>query len=110
MMTFVFLFIMKNTEYESSVLENRYAISILLQLRNEEYLVKGDLARSLAKGSTTVQARISELVDAGLVTEEREPIKPFKIFVSLTPRGKTVANMLFAVEEYLKDNDDSCKP
>ncbi|MBQ3685204.1 MAG: winged helix-turn-helix transcriptional regulator [Candidatus Methanomethylophilaceae archaeon] len=100
---------LKNNERhgnESSVLENKYAISILLQLKDVDYLVKGDLARNLAKGSSTVQARISELVAAGLVTEKRESTKPFKIFVSLTPRGKTVANMLFAIEEFLRDKND----
>ncbi|MBE6514787.1 MAG: hypothetical protein E7Z69_07080 [Thermoplasmata archaeon] len=97
---------MSGTENESSVLENKYAISILLQLKDVDYLVKGDLARNLAKGSSTVQARISELVAAGLVTEKRESTKPFKIFVSLTPRGKTVANMLFAIEEFLRDKND----
>ena len=79
------------------VLENTHAIRILLVLRDNGSMVKGDLARSIAKGTATVQSRVADLVDSGLVTETRETTKPFRIYVELTPKGREVADLLHEI-------------
>ncbi len=80
------------------VLESTHAIRILLVLRDNGSMVKGDLARSIAKGTATVQSRVADLVDSGLVTETREMAKPFRIYVDLTPKGREVADLLREME------------
>ena len=91
------------TDYKASILENTHTVKILMILNENGKMMKGDLARSIAKGTSTVQARVAELVDAGLLTETRETVKPFKIFVSLTPEGENIANMLRAIESCLRN-------
>lgn len=92
-------------EYKASILENTHTVKILMILNENGPMMKGDLARSIAKGTSTVQARVEELVEAGLVVETRENVKPFKIFVDLTPEGENVANMLRAIESCLRNKD-----
>ncbi len=98
-------------DYKASILENTHTVKILMILNENGQMMKGDLARSIAKGTSTVQARVEELVEAGLVVEVHEKVKPFKIFVSLTPEGENVANMLRAIESCLRNikntNEDS---
>ena len=79
------------------VLVNTHAIRILLVLRDKGSMVKGNLARAIAKGTATVQARVADLVDSGLVTETRETTKPFRIYVELTPKGREVADLLHEI-------------
>ncbi len=90
-------------DYKASILENTHTVKILMILNENGQMMKGDLARSIAKGTSTVQARVEELVRAGLVIEVHEKVKPFKIFVSLTPEGENVANMLRAIESCLRN-------
>ena len=92
------------TDYKASILENTHTVKILMILNENGKMMKGDLARSIAKGTSTVQARVAELVEAGLLTETREKVKPFKIFVSLTPEDENVANMLRAIESCLRNS------
>ena len=87
------------TDYKASILENTHTVKILMILNENGKMMKGDLARSIAKGTSTVQARVAELVEAGLLTETRE-----KVFVSLTPEGENVANMLRAIESCLRNS------
>ncbi len=97
------------SEYKASILESTHTVKILMILNENKKMMKGDLARSIAKGTSTVQARVAELVEAGLVTETREKVKPFKIFVSLTPMGENVASMLLAIESCLRNGNTGGK-
>ncbi len=96
---------MDYTNLKSSVFENTHAIKIILILRNEGPMVKGELASKIAKGTSTVQARIADLIEMGLLTEKREPVKPFKKIVELTPKGRAASNLLFALEDLLIDSE-----
>ncbi|MBR6037574.1 MAG: winged helix-turn-helix transcriptional regulator [Candidatus Methanomethylophilaceae archaeon] len=84
------------------VLETTHAIRILLVLRDNGSMVKGDLARAIAKGTATVQSRVADLVDSGLVTETRETTKPFRIYVELTPKGREIADLLCELESLFR--------
>lgn len=95
---------MDYTNLKSSVFENTHAIKIILILRNEGPMVN-ELASKIAKGTSTVQARIADLIEMGLLTEKREPVKPFKKIVELTPKGRAASNLLFALEDLLIDSE-----
>ncbi len=89
--------------YKSQILEERLAISVLLALYSEGKPVqKGILVSMLAKAAATVNYRVTELLEAGLVTETKEDKRPFRKFVELTPRGRHVAEHLAAIEELLQ--------
>lgn len=83
-------------------LEATHAIKILIILRNEGKTVKGNLAGYVAKGTVSVQSRVTELSQLGLVVEEQENKKPFRKFVELTPKGRKIAEKLAEIEELLR--------
>lgn len=82
-------------------LEATHAIKILIILLREGKMIKGVLASYVAKGTVSVQSRVEELIQLGLVIEEREQQRPFRKFVELTPKGRAVAEKLAEIEEIL---------
>lgn len=92
--------------YNSKILEERLAISVLLALHSEKKpMQKGILVSMLAKAAATVNYRVAELLEAGLITETREENRPFRKFVELTPRGREVAEHLAAIEGILEQGE-----
>ena len=66
-------------------------------------MIKGNLTSYLSTGSKAVADRVAELLAAGLVTEEQEQQRPFRKFVSLTPKGRAVAEKLADIEGILRE-------
>jgi DNA-binding MarR family transcriptional regulator len=94
--------------YKSEILEERLAIGVLLTLYNEERpMQKGILVSKLAKAAATVNYRVAEFLEAGLITEVQEDARPFRKFIGLTPRGKKVAKHLAAIEDILESSGSS---
>lgn len=86
----------------ATLFENTHAVSIMLVLREEGPMVKGDLAHSMSKGTSTVQRRVEDLVEAGLVEERRETVRPFKRIVSLTAEGEAAADLLKQLDDLVR--------
>ena len=96
--------LMASAVYKAQLMEERLSIAVLLTLAEEkEPIVKGVLASKIARSAGTVIDRVNELLEAGLVTESKEETRPFRKFVELTPRGRTVAEHLAAIEEILEE-------
>jgi DNA-binding HxlR family transcriptional regulator len=96
---------MVSEDCKSQVLEGRLAVKILLVLLEEtEPIMKGNLLPKVTKGTGTAMARIKELQDAGLVTEEQESQRPFRKIVQLTDKGRQVAEKLAEIEEIMGED------
>lgn len=83
------------------ILEQKHSLKVLVILDDHGPMYKGELASKITVGTATVQARVQDLIDRGLVLEEPQPVKPFKKIISLTENGKTVATHLKAIESLL---------
>ncbi len=92
--------------YESRILEETHAASILLYLYEKGRVNKGILAQELSKRSGTVAKRIDELVSAGLILETIEEKRSRPHNVELTPTGKRVAEKLAEIEEILGEEKE----
>jgi DNA-binding PadR family transcriptional regulator len=89
--------------YKAQILEERLSVAVLLTLaQEEEPIIKGVLASKIARSAGTIIDRIDELQDAGLLTEIREDVRPFRKFVELTPLGREVAEKLVEIEDMLE--------
>ena len=63
---------------------------------------KGELASQITIGTASVQSRVENLKQLGLLNEEEMKVKPFKKLISLTEKGSLVANHIKTIEEYLE--------
>ena len=87
-------------EYRIEVLEKKHAMKLLLILMDGD-LMKGELASHVTVGTASVQARVADLVEAGLLTETSENVKPFRKMIGLTDKGREVAESIRHVEDLL---------
>lgn len=96
---------MDSGEYKAEALEKTMAIGILLKLQEiGDPVISGNLAGLLSRRSAgTSIDRVNDLEKAGLVVSVREDKKPFRKYISLTPRGLKVAKHLRAIEEILSE-------
>ena len=83
-------------------LEEKFSLRLLLALKGEKRVVKGDLHRLVSKGVATTLDRLDKLEEMGLVWVDLEPVKPRRKFILLTPMGERVAEHLQAIEDELE--------
>lgn len=93
---------MNRLSYKAQILEDRFAIAILLTLYNyDEPIIKSVLTSLLSSGSRTIADRIPQLESAGIIIESQEDVRPFRKYISLTPKGKIIAEYLVQIENLL---------
>ena len=78
---------------ELDVLEKKHALKVLMVLRDKKMLNKTELVEEIASGAGSVQARVDDLEAAGLISVEEEAVRPFRKMVSLTEKGKDIADL-----------------
>ena len=93
---------MKYDNLKVGSLEERFSLRLLLALKSEQPIVKGDLHRLVAKGMSTTLDRLDSLEKIGLVKVDVEAVKPFRKFMQLTPMGMRIAEHLQAIEDELE--------
>lgn len=82
------------------ILEQKHALKVLIILREKE-MFKGELASKITIGTASIQARVQDLVELGLIQEEPQSVKPFKKILSLTPKGREVADLVALIDSKL---------
>ncbi len=77
-------------------------LKVLILLLNKSPIGKSGVYTELEKSNKTVQPRIDKMVDSGLISA-KSIAKPFgMIKLSLTPKGRQVAEKLAEIEKILK--------
>lgn len=82
------------------ILEQKHALKVLVLLREKD-MFKGELASKIIIGTASIQARVQDLVELGLISEEPQPVKPFKKILSLTEKGREIADLVAQIESKL---------
>lgn len=91
-------------DWNSSLLEEKYALSILWIIRNNPNMTKTDIVRIDKGGEKTKYAMINKLIDAGLVsTYSDESMRWNTEYLVLTDKGKTVAEHIEIINEAMKN-------
>ena len=86
------------------MLEGALTIPILITLHEHEgELMKQVLTSMIESGRNTSQRRYDELEQAGLVQIRKGRMKNSGHWVSLTEKGKQIAEHLIAIEKILSD-------
>ncbi|MBO4568856.1 MAG: hypothetical protein J5674_02610 [Candidatus Methanomethylophilaceae archaeon] len=88
---------------ELDVMERRHAMKVLLVLRDRGTMNKTELVESLTSGAGSVQTRIDELCEAGLLMVDEENVRPFRKMISLSEKGKRVADLIEDIRSILSD-------
>lgn len=76
-----------------SRLEEKHVLTILYILRSGP-MQKTILTDNVTNSSDTVKKRVDLLVELGLVVEEKEIQRPFRKMVTLTDKGKQIADLV----------------
>ena len=76
------------------VLERKFAIYVLLSVKNMPGATKSDVIKREEGNERTKFLRITELIEAGLITVDDAKRKHNTIKLYLTPKGQEVANHL----------------
>lgn len=95
---------MSFTTNKASLLEVTHAVTVLLVLMDEGPMIKSVLSQKITTNNQSIQKRIKELVDNGLISETVEDEHPYRHRIELTPRGHAVAEHLAAIEEILRES------
>ena len=75
------------------ILERGYSLRILIILLHERQLSRTQLYTELGTGPKVPMERVNQLVTAGLVHEDIELVRPFTHTLSLTDKGRAVAEL-----------------
>lgn len=82
------------------ILEQKHAMKILVHLLDGD-MYKGELTSKITVGSSSILSRVEDLVDNGLITEEVQKTRPFRKTLSLTEKGRSVAELIREIEGLL---------
>jgi len=82
------------------ILEQKHALKVLVLLSGKE-MFKGELASKITIGTASIQARVQDLINLGLIREEHQSVKPFKKYLSLTEKGEEIAKLVREIESLL---------
>lgn len=95
---------MTSLSYNSQILEERLAISVLLTMYHEgRPMPRGILYSKVARSASTTVARVNELIAAGFISEEiTRGEKAYEKIIELTPLGREVAGKLNEIEELIR--------
>lgn len=87
-----------------SIIEESHAAKVLVLCLQEGEIAKGIVYQKLQKNTTVLQSRIKQLVDAGLLSEELQKRDGTQArILTLTPRGRRVAEHLKAIDGILSE-------
>ena len=76
-------------------------VEILLALKEKPMCVR-ELHERIGGNVGTVLRRLDELVEAGIIVEERSQEFPFKRVFALTVRGKNIVGLIAFIKEFLE--------
>ncbi len=79
---------------ELDILERKHSLKVLMVLRSCGPVNKSELTESITSGAGSVQVRIDDLKSSGLVEVREETVRPFRKMVSLTEKGRAVADLV----------------
>ncbi len=83
---------------ELDVLEKKHAMKVMLTIREKGSMNKTELVESIASGAGSVNTRVEELEEAGLLRVDEEDVRPFRKMLSLTERGAEIADMIASIQ------------
>lgn len=83
-------------------LEQKHSLKILKILYENGELCKGELSSMITIGTASVQSRIKDLVEAGLIDEVVDTVKPYRKHISLTEKGEKVAKLVTQIYDLLQ--------
>ena len=89
---------------KSQMLENKFSFEVLLNLYKNGEQNKQTLYASVSKSTMTVADRVNELKEMGLIEIEIRRFNSNVHFVSLTEKGKKVAEKIQEIESILSEN------
>ena len=84
-----------------ATIEERYIDRILIAVRTLEPVQKLTLYRSVSTSNKTVADRVNDLIKADLLHESATTTVPFTKVITLTEKGKKVAEHLVEIERIL---------
>lgn len=85
---------------ELEVLEQKHAMKVLVYLLEND-MYKRELTSKITVGSCSIQSRVEDLAEMELITEEVQKTKPFRKVLSLTDKGRKVAELVKEIENLL---------
>ena len=87
-------------DWNSSLLEEKYALSLLWVIKNNPNMTKTDIVRIDKGGEKTKYAMINKLMSAGLVTTySDEEMRWNTEHLILTDKGKEIAELIERINE-----------
>ena len=86
-----------------SKLEQTTALRILLHLLKEEKASRTDLRKGIDASIAAIYNALPKLLKLGLINEKGKKKFPFTVEVSLTKKGKKVAEHLLEIERILME-------
>jgi len=86
-------------------LEQTAACRILVYLYKEGDFAVSEIIRKVGSSQQAIYNALRKLRDAGLIQEELEETFPRRRLISLTEKGRKVAEKLEEIEEELSKND-----
>lgn len=82
-------------------IEQAHAVKVLLRVLKEETIPKSMLYQKIGKNTDVLSKRIEELKAIGLLNEEEVRTDALRKMISLTEKGRRVAEHLQAIEDIL---------
>jgi len=86
-----------------SILESVYAMRILMVLLKEGPTFRSILYQRVSRSTNSPKARVDELLEAGLLTEEVSQFPPLSKRIGLTEKGRRVAEHVVTIEEIMNE-------
>jgi len=88
-----------------AVLESVYAMRILAILLRDGPTFRSILYQKVSKSTNSPKARVDELLEAGLLTEDVSQFPPLSKRIGLTEKGRRVAELVAEMERILEADD-----
>jgi len=85
----------------SHELQNEFSFEVLISLLKNGEQNKQVLYAGISPSTTTLGRRVNELEELGLVKVDKQPLKYNVHFVSLTDKGREVAEKILEIEKIL---------
>jgi len=94
---------MQTAKSPLNYLEHPYSLRILTTIYREGKILRSILYNKLSKSITPLVRRVNELIELGLIHEELSEFAPISKTLSLTEKGKKVAERVIEIEEILME-------
>ena len=86
-----------------ALMENVYTLRILAVLYKDGPVFRSILYNKVSKSTVAPKARVDELLEAGLLTEEVSQFPPLSKRIGLTPKGRKIAELVAEMEKILSE-------